>query len=129
MLEDLQKRMQAFQRCIEERDRGTAEEILDDDYALVLVYPSRAVMPRDRWLEVLRDYIVHSYEVEAQITDLDGDCGTVLHRARMSATLQGQDRSGVFIISDVWRLREGSWRLWPRHSTPVSAGKLPGAEE
>ncbi len=64
MLEDLQKRMQAFQRCIEERDRRTAEGILDNDYALVLVYPSRAVVPRDRWLEVLRDYIVHSYEVE-----------------------------------------------------------------
>ena len=118
--------MLAFQRCIEERDASGAEDLLDDDYALVLVQPARAVMPRQRWLEVLADYLVHSYNIEEQIVDVDVDCATVLHRVTMQATVLGQDRSGVFVISDVWRLRDGTWRLWRRHSTPISAAEMPG---
>ena len=127
MTDDLQARMQAFQEGLEARDADALIEILDEDYALVLVHPSRASMPRTVWLEVLADYLIHSNEVEEQIIDVDGDCATVLHRVTMSATVKGQDRSGVFIISDVWRLRDSGWRLWRRHSTPVSGAQLPGA--
>ena len=85
-------------------------------------------MPRQRWLEVLSDYIVRSYEIEEQMIDVDTDCAAVLQRVKMTATTLGEDRSGVFIISDVWRLRTGRWRIWRRHSTPLSAGVLPGAK-
>lgn len=90
--------------------------LLDDDYALVLVTPTLAVMPRARWLEVLPDYLVHEYGVDEQVVDQDGDCATVLHRARMTATVRGEDRSGMFVISDVWRRRDRRWLLWRRHS-------------
>ena len=128
MSADLEERMLAFQRCVEARDQQVVQDLLDDDYALVLVQPARAVMPRQRWLEVLSDYVVHSYEVEELIVDVGADCAAVLQRAKMKATVLGQDRSGVFIISDVWRRRNGTWRLWRRHSTPISAGEIPGKE-
>jgi ketosteroid isomerase-like protein len=101
--------------------------VLDEDYRLVLVAPARAVMPRDRWLDVLKDYIVHDYAVEEQMVDEDGDCAAVLSRVRMTATVLGEDRSGTFAISDVWRRRDDGWRIWRRHSTPLSAGPMPGA--
>lgn len=116
-----------FDRCVQERDRSTAETLLDSTYALVLVAPSRAVMPRERWLDVLPDYVVHEYVVEEQIVDEDRDHGAVLTRVRMRATALGEDRSGVFVISDIWRKFDGVWRLWRRHSTPMSAGAMPGA--
>lgn len=125
---DLAERISLFQRCIETRDRQAAEELLDEDYALVLVQPVLARMPRARWLEVLGDYVVHGYGVEEQVVDVDGDCATVLHRATMSATVLGEDRSGIFVISDTWRRRKDGWRLWRRHSTPLSAGALSKAE-
>lgn len=127
MTSDLTERMTLLQRCIETRDRRGVEDLLDDDYALLLVEPVLARMPRARWLEVLDDYLVHAYELEEQVVETDGDCATVLHRARMSATVLGQDRSGVFVISDIWRRRADGWRLWRRHSTPLSAGALPKA--
>ena len=119
--------MHRFQRCIEERDRAAAEAILDDDYALVLVQPAKAVMPRSRWLEVLADYVVHSYDVREMVMDVDDDVAVVLHRDEMSATVLGEDRSGTFVITDVWRRRGGTWRIWRRHSTPLAAGEMPGA--
>ena len=128
MPDDLIRRMEEFQRCIEARDRTAAEQILDEGYALVCVQPGPAMMPRERWLEVLEHYVVHSYEVQEQLIDSDGDCAAVFSRARMEATVLGEDRSGVFVISDVWRRRDGTWRVWRRHSTPLSAGVLPGTE-
>lgn len=122
---ELQTRMDDFQRCIEQRDAEAAEVVLDDQYALILVHPVRAVMPRDRWLQVLPDYVVHDYEVHERVTDVAGDCAGVLQRVSMRATVLGEDRSGTFVISDVWRRRASGWRIWRRHSTPLTAGRMP----
>ena len=124
---DLAAQIDDFQRCIHSRDRTLAETVLDPDFALVLVHPAAAAMPRERWLEVLPDYVVHEYEVQERSVDIDGDTAAVLQRVRMQATVLGEDRSGPFVISDVWRKRDGTWKVWRRHSTPLEAGRMPGA--
>lgn len=128
MTKELEQRILAFQKCVEDQNQEAAKDLLDDDFALVLVQPAQAVMPRERWMEVLPDYLVHSYDVEDQIVDVDVDCASVLQRVHMKATVLGQDRSGVFVTSDFWRLRDKKWCLWRRHSTPMSADELPGTE-
>lgn len=125
-MDDLTAAMDRFQHAVEERDRAGASEVLDADYALVLVQPARAAMPLDRWLEVLPDYVVHEYECEEIVVDVADAIAVVLHRDRMKATVFGQDRSGTFVITDVWRRTDDRWRLWRRHSTPLSAGRMPG---
>jgi ketosteroid isomerase-like protein len=124
---DLAIAMRKFDDAVQLRDRGLAEEVLDDDYALVLVHPAPATMPRDRWLEVLDDYMVHSYSVEEQRVDRSDVVATVLSKVQMQATVLGQDRSGLFVISDVWRRGSDGWRVWRRHSSPLTAGEMPGA--
>jgi hypothetical protein len=84
-------------------------------------------MPRAAWLATLPDYIVHSWDVEEETIDVDGDLAAVLRRVNMQATVLGVDRSGLFVISDIWRKRDDGWRIWRRHSTPLSAGSLPGS--
>lgn len=127
MATDLPAAMAQFERCIIDRDRAAAEAVLDAEYSLNLVQPAEAIMPRQRWLDVLEDYVVHDYAVEESLVAVDGDVATVLHRDRMTAIVLGQDRSGIFVITDVWRRRADGWRLWRRHSTPLSAGEMPGA--
>src|SRR5262245_6282270 len=126
-VDDIGEAIRRFDRVIQERDRSGAEQILDDDYTLVLVQPTPAIMPRDRWLTVLDDYLVHSYAVEEQRIDETEGIAAVLTRVRMEATVLGQDRSGLFVISDIWRRHHDGWRVWRRHSTPLSAGSMPGA--
>jgi ketosteroid isomerase-like protein len=125
--DDLSDAMKKFDGAVERRDRAAAEDVLDGDYALVLVHPAAAVMPRARWLEVLPDYVVDSYDIEDQRIDVDGDLAAVLSRVHMQATVLGEDRSGLFVLSDIWRRGQDGWRLWRRHSSPLSAGDLPGA--
>lgn len=126
-LEDLAAAMRRLDDAVQQRDRPAAEEVLDADFALVLVHPAPATMPRVRWLEVLEDYVVHSYSVEEQRVDRSEDVATVLSRVRMRATVLGEDRSGLFVISDVWRLRADGWQIWRRHSSPLTAGEMPGS--
>jgi len=124
---NLEEQMHRFERCVIERDATAAEQVLDREFALVLVQPVPVVMPRDRWLEVLSNYVVHEWHVEERQLDDDGEgCAVLLQRVRVRATVLGEDRSGPMVISDIWRLRDGGWRIWRRHSTPLLAGAMPG---
>jgi hypothetical protein len=127
--EDLVARAADFDRAVLERDHELAEAVLTEDFALVLVHPTPATMPRERWLEVLPDYVVDSWEAEEQTIEVRDGVGTILQRVRMDATVLGQDRSGLFVISDTWVIVDEEWRIWRRHSSPLSAGRMPGATD
>jgi ketosteroid isomerase-like protein len=122
-------RAEGWQRAIEARDVDAAAGFLADDYALVIVQPSRAIVARDRWLALLPDYVVSGYEVLERIVDVAGDLASVLQRVHQEAIVLGADRSGIFVLSDTWRRRDGTWKVWRRHSTPLAAGAMPGTED
>jgi hypothetical protein len=115
-----------FERVVLQRDAELALTVLHPDYALVLVVPVPAVVPRARWLEVLPDYHVEAYDVQVQHLDVLDDCAVLFQRLTMTATVLGEDRSGTFVISDIWLLGADGWRIWRRHSTPFAAGPMPG---
>lgn len=115
-----------WQTLVEARDVEAIRQLMHEDYALVLVVPSEVTVPLDEWLRLLPDYVVHRYEIHEQIAHLAGDTAAVLTLATQHATVKGGDRSGRFVISDVWlRGPTGQWRIWRRHSTPATAGVMP----
>jgi hypothetical protein len=124
---DLETRLVDFQRVIETRDVDAAQDVLDESYALVLVQPVPLSVTRAEWLAALPGYVVHEWTVQERVVDVDGDCAAVLQRGFQRAVVQGQARDGLFIISDIWRRRDGVWRIWRRHSSPLSAGVMPGS--
>ncbi len=126
--EDIVARADAWQRAIEARDQEAAADILTSDYALVVTHPEVLVMPREVWLRVLPDYDVRAYEIEHRNVDVRGDMGVVVQRVDMNAVVNGADRSGIFVLVDLWVDDGEAWRVWRRHSTPLSAGSISGAE-
>jgi hypothetical protein len=122
---DLELRLDEFQRVIEARDVHAAQTVLDEDYALVLVQPTRVVISRAQWLATLPDYVVSEWTLQERLVDVDEDCAVVLQKGFQRAVVQGQSRDGLFVISDVWRRRQGLWHIWRRHSTPLTAGEIP----
>jgi ketosteroid isomerase-like protein len=127
MTQQLLSQVENFQRVVMDRDPALAESVLDDGFMLMLVQPMPAAVPREAWLGLLPDYVVHEYLVEEQTVDVDGDTAAVLSRVRMRADVLGEDRSGTFVLTDVWRQRSDGWRVWRRHSTPATAGRLPNS--
>lgn len=124
----LATQMATFERVVVQRDPILALAVLHHDFALVLVFPVPAVMPRVRWLEVLPDYHIEAYDVQEQHLDVLGNCATLMQRLNMTATVLGEDRSGAFVFSDVWLHSDEGWRIWRRHSTPLAAGPMPGVD-
>ena len=120
---DLEERATAWQAAIERRDPGAAALLMEAGYCLVLVEPVRFVAEREGWLRTLADYYVHEWQVDERIVDVDGALAVIHQRVLMRATVNGQDRSGSFIITDVWRLSAGEWRVWRRYSTPRTPGQ------
>ena len=126
--ESLRARSDAWDRAVQARDVVRVQEYVDDEFALVLVMPTPATVSRTSWLAMLPDYVVHAWEAEEQLVQVRGGTGAVLQRVAMRATVLGQDRSGIFVISDVWRHVDGEWRVWRRHSTPLTAGPIPARD-
>lgn len=116
-----------WQLTIQARDPEEAARFLSDDYALVILQPQPAVVRRDEWLRLLLDYIVSGYSVEERIVEAGSDLCTVFQRVDQTALVKGVERSGIFILVDVWVRQADAWRVWRRHSTPLSAGAAPRA--
>lgn len=125
--EDIVERADAWQRAIEARDPEAAAEFLANDYALVVTHPEAVVVPRDEWLRLLPDYDVRAYEIQHRSVETRADVAAVVQRIDMTAVVNGADRSGVFVLVDLWIDDAGTWRVWRRHSTPLSAGSMPRA--
>ena len=116
-----------WQLAIEARDPEAAARFLSDDYALVILQPEPAVVRREEWLRMLPDYVVSSYSVETRMVETSPALCTVFQRGAQTAMVKGAERSGIFILLDAW-VREGDdWRVWRRHSAPLSAGVAPRA--
>ena len=124
---EIEKRTDLWQLAIEARDTEQAAEFLSDDYALIILQPNPAIVKREEWLRMLPDYDVRGYSVEERIVDGARDVYTVFQRVDQTAIVKGVDRSGIFVLVDVWVREAAAWRVWRRHSTPLSAGPAPRA--
>ena len=76
---------------------------------------------------MLPHYEVSGYSVEERIVEAGSDLCTVFQRVDQTALVKGVERSGIFILVDVWVREPHAWRVWRRHSTPLSAGPAPRA--
>lgn len=113
-LVDLQHRwMQAWQ----DRDRRVLEQILAPEFTLTSARTDR-LMPRDAWLEAAMTRTVNeSFRYDDFRIDIFTDAAVVKSRLTQRATVDGQDWSGTFQITDVWIRRDGRWQVVARHSS------------
>lgn len=112
----------AFQR----KDVAALQKLMADGYSLVIAVESLPlqVVPRDAWLEALTDYSIMEASVDHIHVRMYDDVAVAVMLWRQTATLQGEDRNAVFMLTDIWVNVGGEWRLAERHS---SRPEHPGA--
>jgi hypothetical protein len=125
--QEIGARTDEWQLTIEARDVDAAGRFLSDDYALVILQATPAVVQREEWLRMLPDYDVRAYAVEQRIVETSSELCTGFQRVAQTAVVNGVERSGIFILVDVWIREHGDWRVWRRHSAPLTAGPAPRA--
>ena len=115
---ELEKKWNA---AIQSRDVAGMEQFLADGYFLAVAMEGRPlqVVPRERWLENLKFYKIHSHSIDDIKVNVYGDTAVVLMLYSQKATVgRAQvDRSAQFTITDIWVRRKGGWRVAERHSS------------
>jgi glycine/D-amino acid oxidase-like deaminating enzyme len=97
--------------AVRTRDRAAAKRLLDPDFTLTSGLGTGLLVPRDGWLEGLAAIETSALAVRDRQARVLEDTAVVVFRMDWSARLDGDDLSGPYLVTDVWRRGEKSWRL------------------
>lgn len=118
---------QAWMEAVQRKDTETLERILAPEYTYMA--SGQGKLSRDEWLDLLRIYDLHGFEfVETDIRRY-ADVAIVMSRYRQTASVGGVPRTGEFLITDVWTIQEGSWRVVARSSILLPVTSEAGLHE
>jgi ketosteroid isomerase-like protein len=107
------------------RDTVAVLPFMDDDFTLVVLFPTLARVTRPEWLAMLPAYVISAWVTKNSEWDVSDDLAIHTQLVDQTAIVMGADRSGPFTVTDVWRRSGGVWRVWRRVSTPLSSGEMP----
>ena len=116
----------AFQR----KDVAALQNMMADGYSLVIAVEGvpLQVVPRNAWLEALEDYTIAEASVDHIHVRMYRFVAVAVMLWRQKATLHGEDRTAVFMLTDIWIDVSGEWRLAERHSSrPEHPGAAPSS--
>ena len=105
--------------AIQRQDVAAMPQFLADGYFLGIGVEGVGirVVPKAAWLETLKSYETRSFSFDDVQVHLHGDTAVVFMLVTQQATVRGQDRSGQFVITDVWVKEPAGWRVAERHSS------------
>jgi ketosteroid isomerase-like protein len=109
-----------FMEAVRDRDVDWLDAHLADRFTLTTGRPGAPVRGRAEWLGVTRDrYAIEEFAFEElEVVDL-GEAGVVRSRYRQRGSLDGEDRTQTFLMTDVWVERDGGAQLVTRHVSPL----------
>jgi ketosteroid isomerase-like protein len=105
--------------AIQKQDVASMERFLSPQYSLFIAVQGERlkVIPRAAWLDTLKVYETKAFTIDDLQAHAYGDTAIVLMLCTQQATVKGQDRSGQFLITDVWVKGASGWRVTERHSS------------
>jgi ketosteroid isomerase-like protein len=108
-------------RAVQNRDVATVERILAGEFTLTTGRPGAEVRSRDEWLDVTRDrYTLDSYDFDWIEPRVYGHVAVVRSRYHQTGTLDRDDRTSAYLMTDVWVRRAGRWQIVTRHLSALA---------
>ena len=107
--------------AVRERDLERLERLLGEEFTLTTGRAGNEVRSRQEDLEITRDrYVLESFEFEELEVVPYGHVALVRSRYRQTGSMDGEDRSQAFLMTDVWVRRGGRWQAVTRHASPLA---------
>lgn len=112
--------------AIQRQDVAGMDRFLSPRYALSIAVQGAQlkVIPRAAWLDTLKAYDTKSFTIDDLTVHVYGDTAIVLMLFTQQAQVRGQDRSGQFLITDVWIKEASGWRVAEQHSSRPEPGTV-----
>lgn len=109
----------AFALAIQSRDTMQTKKYQHSSYFLAYTTKEKPIqiLPRQAWLNLLKDYVTHSFVIDDIRVKVYGKIAVAMLMVRQQATVRGEDRSGHFVLTDVWLKKGKKWLIIERHSS------------
>ena len=118
----------AFMAAVRDRDLPFLERHLGPRFTLTTGRPGAEVRTREEWLAITRDrYEIRSFAFESvDVVEL-GAVAVARCRYVQRGSMDGEDRSQTFLMTDVWADDGDGAALVTRHVSPLppAAGRTP----
>jgi ketosteroid isomerase-like protein len=102
-------------RAVQSHDRAGLDSIVAREFTLVGRSDGRS---REDWLdEWSGSYEIDDWRYEEIEVELYGNTAVLSSRYSQTARHDGDDRSGSYLVTDVWVRRDGRWQVVRRHAT------------
>jgi ketosteroid isomerase-like protein len=113
------ERERAWNAVIQRRDGQAVLDFLGADYRLLIGVQGMPlqVVPRAAWLAALDGYVTESFSIDDIRVRVYGDTAIAVLLYTQQVMVRGQDRSGQFMLTDIWVRRDGRWQVAERHSS------------
>ena len=111
----------SFAAAIKTQDTLQTKKFQADTYFLAYAVqglPSIQIVPRQGWLITLaKDYVTESFTIDDIKVNVYGKTAIAMLLFTQKATVRGQDRSGQFVLTDIWYKGKKGWFITERHSS------------
>jgi ketosteroid isomerase-like protein len=106
--------------AVRDRDIRYLERLLAPEFTLTTGRRPNPIRGREEYLEITESrYVVEEFEFE-RVEVLDyGDAAVVRSRYRQRGSMDGEDRSQTFLITDVFARIDNRWLAVSRHVSPM----------
>jgi ketosteroid isomerase-like protein len=120
---DFEALERGWMRAVANRDLSALERLLWDEFTLTTGRPAAPVRTRDEYLEITATrYVIEEFEFEWIEGRRYGDAAVVRSRYRQRGSMDGEDRTQAFLMTDVFVRRAAGWVAVTRHVSPLPSG-------
>ena len=100
------------------KDEATARKLMADEFTLTSSLSSGDLVDKEDWIEkAIHQYHGKNFRInklEARVYDNTALLNIWFHQ---TATANGKDWSGDFLLTDIWVKKNNSWQVVARHSS------------
>jgi len=111
-----------WMKAVARKDKDALNRFMADEFTLTSAYSTGDIITRDEFLKNIQAVKQNELSFYNATVGIYGDVAILKARIKDSYTMNGEDRSGDYLITDVWVKREGRWQIVTRHSSlPMKA--------
>ncbi|MCW2506241.1 MAG: hypothetical protein JWO79_4525 [Actinomycetia bacterium] len=132
---DLEKANLALYAAFEEADIDALEELWDDAEDIACVHPGSPLLTGRRdvlrsWTALLANSGYLQFVLSGVEVRVEGEVAVVTCEENILADLSAAHGlvGGTAVATNVFRRRDGRWRLWIHHSSPVATAEADDGE-
>jgi ketosteroid isomerase-like protein len=109
---------QEWMTAVAKHDEAALRRIVADDFTMTSAFSTGELENKDSFVKNASQGVSGmSFEYHDTQVHMYGDTGIVKTRVKITYTFNGQDRSGDYMVTDVWVNRDGRWQVVTRHSS------------